>query len=54
MNTFAWASTPAGSLWADPSLTISREHLDVAAIFDGQARLLVPDTYEDARWPEVF
>ena len=43
-----------GALWTDPSLTISREHLDIAAIFDGQTRLLVPDTFEDARWPRGF
>jgi len=43
-----------GALWTDPSLTISREHLDIAAIFEGQTRLLVPDTYEDARWPRGF
>jgi hypothetical protein len=43
-----------GSVWADPSLTISREHLDIAAIFDSRTRLLVPDTYEDGRWPRGF
>ena len=44
----------AGPLWTDPSLTISREHLDIAAIFESQTRLLVADTYEDARWPRGF
>ncbi len=43
-----------GVLWMDPSLTISRQHLDIAAIFDNQPELLVPDTYEDARWPRGF
>ena len=33
---------------------ISREHLDIAAIFDTQTKLLVSDTYEDARWPRGF
>lgn len=43
-----------GPLWADPSLAISRTHLDVAAIFDSRTRLLVPDTYDDGRWPRGF
>jgi hypothetical protein len=43
-----------GPLWADPSLVISREHLDIAGIFDSQIKLLVSDTYEDARWPRGF
>lgn len=43
-----------GPLWTDPSLTISRGHLDIAGIFDSETRLLVPDTYEDARWPRGF
>jgi hypothetical protein len=43
-----------GPLWADPSLAISREHLDIAAIFDSRTDLLVPDAYEDARWPRGF
>jgi hypothetical protein len=43
-----------GPLWTDPSLIISREHLDIAGIFDSQTKLLVSDTYEDARWPRGF
>jgi hypothetical protein len=43
-----------GPLWADPSLTISREHLDIAEIFGADSRLLAPDTYEDPRWPRGF
>lgn len=43
-----------GPLWADPSLTIDREHLDIAGIFGSSSRLLVEDTYEDARWPRGF
>jgi hypothetical protein len=43
-----------GPLWADPSLAISREHLDIAGIFGSSSRLLVPDTYEDPRWPRGF
>ena len=43
-----------GPLWTDPSLIISREHLDIAGIFDSRTKLLVSDTYEDARWPRGF
>ena len=43
-----------GALWADPSLAISREHLDIGGIFGSSSQLLVPDTYEDARWPRGF
>ncbi|MGH7509012.1 MAG: hypothetical protein ACREMZ_06040 [Gemmatimonadales bacterium] len=43
-----------GPLWGDPSLAISREHLDIADIFGSSHRLLVPDTYEDPRWPRGF
>ena len=43
-----------GPLWADPSLAISREHLDIGGIFGAASRLLVPDTYEDGRWPRGF
>jgi hypothetical protein len=43
-----------GPLWADPSLVISRDHLDVGDIFGARSRLLVPDTFEDDRWPRGF
>lgn len=43
-----------GPLWADPSLVISRDHLDVGDIFGAQSRLLVGDVYEDDRWPRGF
>jgi GAF domain-containing protein len=43
-----------GPLWADPSLVISRDHLDVADIFGARSRLLVGDIYEDDRWPRGF
>jgi hypothetical protein len=51
---FRLGAHPGGPLWADPSLVISREHLDIAAIFGSRSRLLIPDTYEDARWPRGF
>jgi hypothetical protein len=43
-----------GPLWADPSLVISRDRLDVGDIFGDRSRLLVLDTYEDDRWPRGF
>jgi hypothetical protein len=45
---------PGGPLWADPSLVISGEHLDIAGIFGSESRLLVDDIYDDARWPRGF
>jgi hypothetical protein len=43
-----------GPMWKDPSLVISKDHLDIAGIFASHARLLVGDTYEDPRWPRGF
>jgi GAF domain-containing protein len=43
-----------GPLWVDPSLVISRAHLDIAGIFASQNKLLLSDTYEDDRWPRGF
>ena len=51
---FRLGEHPGGPLWSDPSLIVSRQHLDIATIFDGQPELLVPDTYEDGRWPRGF
>jgi hypothetical protein len=51
---FRLGEHPGGPLWADPSLVISGEHLDVARIFGSRNRLLVGDTYEDDRWPRGF
>lgn len=51
---FRLGEHPGGPVWADPSLVISREHLNIAAIFESRSGLLVPDIYEDARWPRGF
>lgn len=51
---FRLGEHPGGPLWADPSLVISGEHLDVAGIFGSRNRLLVADTYDDTRWPRGF
>jgi GAF domain-containing protein len=51
---FRLGEHPGGRLWADPSLIISGDHLDVGTIFGSQSRLLVGDIYEDSRWPRGF
>ena len=51
---FRLGAHPGGALWCDPSLVISGEHLDIGGIFGSRSRLLVADTYEDARWPRGF
>jgi hypothetical protein len=51
---FRLGEHPGGPLWADPSLVISREHLDVGTVFGANSRLLVSDIYEDDRWPRGF
>jgi hypothetical protein len=51
---FRLGEHPGGPLWADPSLVISGDHLDVAGIFGSRNRLLVGDTCEDDRWPRGF
>jgi len=51
---FRLAEHVGGPLWLDPSLAISRKHLDITAIFEGRNDLLVADTYADDRWPRGF
>jgi hypothetical protein len=51
---FRLGEHPGGPLWADPSLVISAEHLDIGSIFGSRSRLLIADTYEDERWPRGF
>jgi hypothetical protein len=43
-----------GPLWLDPSLTISREHLDVEALFGPGDRLILSDACRDPRWPRGY
>ena len=43
-----------GPLWADPSLAIGREDLDLAALFGDRESVLVADTYHEARWPRGY
>jgi GAF domain-containing protein len=48
---FRLGEHPGGPAWSDPSLVISRSHLDIRAIFGARSQILVPDLYEDDRWP---
>jgi GAF domain-containing protein len=43
-----------GPLWSDPSLVIGREHLDLDALFKSRDAVILPDTYQDARWPRGY
>lgn len=43
-----------GPLWADPSLVLDRELLDLDAMVGDQATLLVSDTYHAAGWPRGY
>ena len=43
-----------GALWADPSLAIGREHLDLEALFGDRDTFLIADTYHEARWPRGY
>ena len=43
-----------GPLWADPSLAIGREDLDPAALFRDHDVVILPDTYQDGRWPRGY
>jgi hypothetical protein len=44
----------AGPLWSDPSLVIAREHLDLPALFGQRDTIVIPDTYQDWRWPRGY
>ena len=43
-----------GPLWADPSLVIGRADLDPEALFRLRDVVIVPDTYQDSRWPRGY
>ena len=51
---FRLGEHPGGLPWQDPSLIISRDHLDVGGIFGVAGSLVVGDTYGDSRWPRGF
>jgi GAF domain-containing protein len=44
----------AGAPWADPSLVIGREHLDLAALFGERDTMVIHDSYQDPRWPRGY
>ena len=43
-----------GVLWADPSLELAREHLDLPALFGEQDSILIADTYHEPGWPRGY
>jgi hypothetical protein len=51
---YRMAERAAGALWSDPSLTIPREHLDLASLFGGRDTVRIPDTYREPRWPRGY
>jgi hypothetical protein len=51
---YRMAERAAGALWSDPSLTIPREHLDLAALFGGRDTVRIADSYRDPRWPRGY
>jgi hypothetical protein len=44
----------AGLLWADPSLELAGEHLDLPALFGNRDAILVADTYHEPGWPRGY
>jgi len=51
---FRLGEHPGGPLWRDPSLIISREHLDITGIFGTADQISVEDVYADQKWPRGF
>ena len=43
-----------GPLWADPSLIVGREDLDLEGLFGDHETLLLADTYQSPRWPRGY
>ena len=43
-----------GPLWADPSLVLDRELLDLVAMFGGKPTLVIGDTYHAPGWPRGY
>jgi hypothetical protein len=54
MRAYRLGEHAGGALWADPSLVIGREHLDLSALFGDRETLLIADTYQDERWPRGY
>jgi GAF domain-containing protein len=40
--------------WAEPSLIVSREVVDLVALFAGEPSVRIDDTREDSRWPTGY
>jgi hypothetical protein len=54
MRAYRLGEHAGGPLWADPSLAIGREHLDLDALFSSRDAVILSDTYQDARWPRGY
>jgi hypothetical protein len=53
-RTYRLGEHAGGRLWADPSLELTRESLDIEAWFGAGDRLIVADTYREPRWPRGY
>ena len=54
VRTYRLGEHAGGPLWADPSLAIGREDLDPEALFRDRDVVILPDTYQDGRWPRGY
>jgi GAF domain-containing protein len=43
-----------GPLWADPSLIIEKQYLDIVALFGHHDRLILSDAWRESRWPRGY
>lgn len=43
-----------GPLWADPSLVVGREVLDLESLFAGRDTMIIADSYREPRWPRGY
>lgn len=53
-HTYRLGEHAGGPLWADPSLVLDRQDLDLEAMFGDHRTLLIGDTYQEARWPRGY
>ncbi|HUR95939.1 MAG TPA: hypothetical protein VMY76_15255 [Gemmatimonadales bacterium] len=53
-TTYRLGEHAGGPLWADPSLAIPQDLLDIEALFGGEQTLLLSDTYHTPRWPRGY
>lgn len=53
-RTYRLGEHAGGQLWADPSLVLEREDLDLDALFGDEETLLIADTFQESRWPRGY